>query len=32
MIIHLDRVLKSKNITLLTKVRMFKAMVFPVVI
>ena len=32
MIIHLDRVLKSKNITLLTKVHVFKAMVFPVVI
>ena len=32
MIIHLDRVLKSKNITLLTKVHVFKATVFPVVI
>ena len=27
----LDRVLKSRNITLLTKVRLVKAMVFPVV-
>ena len=28
---NLDRVLKSRNITLLTKVRLVKAMVFPVV-
>ena len=28
---HLDGVLKSKDITLLTKVHMVKAMVFPVV-
>ena len=29
---NLDRVLKSRDITLLTKVRIVKAMVFPVVI
>ena len=29
---NLDSVLKSKDITLLTKVRLVKAMVFPVVI
>ena len=29
---NLDRVLKSKDITLLTKVYIFKAMVFPIVI
>ena len=29
--INLDSILKSKNITLLTKVRLVKAMVFPVV-
>ena len=29
---NLDRILKSRNITLLTKVRLVKAMVFPVVI
>ena len=29
---NLDSVLKSRNITLLTKVCMFKAMVFPVVV
>ena len=28
---HLDRVLKSRDITLLTKVRIVKVMVFPVV-
>ena len=28
---NLDRVLKSRNITLLTKVHLVKAMVFPVV-
>ena len=28
---NLDSVLKSRNITLLTKVRLVKAMVFPVV-
>ena len=28
---NLDRVLKSRDITLLTKVRMVKAMIFPVV-
>ena len=28
---NLDRVLKSKDITLLTKVYVFKAMIFPVV-
>ena len=28
---YLDRILKSRNITLLTKVRLVKAMVFPVV-
>ena len=30
--INLDSILKSKDITLLTKVRLIKAMVFPVVI
>ena len=30
--INLDSILKSKDITLLTKVRLVKAMVFPVVI
>ena len=29
--INLDNILKSKDITLLTKVRLVKAMVFPVV-
>ena len=29
---HLDSILKSRNITLPTKVRLFKAMVFPVVL
>ena len=29
---NIDRILKSRNITLLTKVRLVKAMVFPVVI
>jgi len=28
---NLDRILKSRDITLLTRVRVFKAMVFPVV-
>ena len=28
---HLDSILKSRDITLLTKVHLFKAMVFPVV-
>ena len=31
LLINLDRVLKSRNITLLTKVHLVKAMVFPVV-
>ena len=31
-ITNLDRILKSKNITLLTKVYIVKAMVFPVVV
>ena len=31
-IINLDSILKSRDITLLTKVRIVKAMVFPVVI
>ena len=30
--INLDSILKSRNITLLTKVRLVKAMVFPVVL
>ena len=30
--IHLDSILKSRDITLLTKVHLVKAMVFPVVI
>ena len=30
--INLDRILKSRDITLLTKVRLVKAMIFPVVI
>ena len=30
-ITHLDSILKGKDITLLTKVHLFKAMVFPVV-
>ena len=29
---HLDSILKSRDITLLTKVRIVKAMVFPIVI
>ena len=29
---NLDRILKSRDITLLTKVRLLKAMVFPVVL
>ena len=31
LLINLDRVLKSRNITLLTQVHLVKAMVFPVV-